>query len=289
MRKVNRENGPIDIPLSCSFFLEPALVRFAPCVANMTQETLDFIHQWNIALLSVVNDPRNRNLLGYLGKRISIGINRYSDFGERCVNSGGDMTSWSLHYAIRFAESLDFLVKKQRTQSDIKFVDMGCGLSPMAAVAKNEYKISDAYCIDTEPLITDVYGQTIQTMGVSEPVFLDWAAVTDMAPKNQINTIIGMGVFPYMSTEEQLAHFKFIYEHISNFLIEIKYNPNPNRKIKNSFTLQSLVDIGLDVENVDSLETAIMRNSVRYLHRFRRLLPDARRFVAGDRSLFLSR
>lgn len=289
MKKVNRNNGPIDIPLSCSFFLEPALDRFAPWVSDMDAQTLDFIHQWNAALMAVMVEPKNRNLLGHLGQRIVRGMDLAPNFGNRCVESGGDMTSWSLLYAIRFTESLNFLAKKQAASHDIKFVDLGCGLSPMALIAKNEHHISDAYCIDTEPIISDLYTQAADKMGVCAPNFIDWTGVNDMAPMGKINTLVGMGVFPYMPIEEQIARFNFIYEHISNFLIEIKYNPNPKRSIKNSFTLKTLQDIELNIENVDSLETTMLRNSLRYLHRFRRLLPDARKFVAAERSLFLSR
>ena len=61
-----------------------------------------------------------------------------------------------------------------------------------------------------------------------------------MAQSNKLNTIIGMGVFPYMSIEEQLKHFQIIYKNIPNFLIEIKYNSNTTKQKENCFTLENL-------------------------------------------------
>ncbi len=286
-----KNNGLIDIPLSCSFLLEPALVRFAPLCSNMTRQSLEFIHQWNLALLSVLSEPQNKNLLGHLGRRIIHGMDHGREFGYKCVGTGGDMTSWSLLYAIRFTESLDFLTRKQKTVKNIKFVDLGCGLSPMSLIAKHGYNISDAYCIDTEPVISDIYQQTSDKMGVRAPEFTDWSGVVNMAPQGHINTITSMGVFPYMPTEEQIARFDFIDKYIDNFLIEIKYNPNPNRRVKNAFSLKDMQDIELilNTKNIESLENTMLRNSLRYLRRFRSLLPNSRNFVATERSVFLSR
>ena len=282
--------SPVDIPLSCSLFLEPALGHFKPFVAKTSQKTKDFVHQWNCALVDVIKNKHD--ILGDTGQRIVRGMETWPGFLNKCVSAplSCDMPSWSLHYAIRFTESLRFLKQKQQNaNNNIMFADYGCGLSPVSIIAKNEYDISNAFCIELSPQIIDVYGAAADKMGVKAPQFIEWKNVVNLTQNNQLNTIIGMGVFPYMSVEEQLKQFRTIYKHIPNFLIEVKYNPNPTEKVKNSFTLDNLRTIRLTIENVDSLETTVMRNSVRYLSVFRKTLPNERKFIENSRSLFLSR
>lgn len=281
--------SPIDIPLSCSLLLEPALGHFKPFVAKTSKETKDFVHQWNCALLDVIK--KDSFVLGHTGQRIVNGMNRHPNFLKRCVSAPiyCDMPSWSLHYAIRFTESLRFLRQKQQKNSEIMFADYGCGLSPVAIIAKNEYDIQNAFCIELSPQIIDLYGSAADKMGVKAPEFIEWKDTVNLTKNNKLNTVIGMGVFPYMPIEEQLKQFRTIYKNIPNFLIEVKYNSNPSEEVKNSFTLENLRKIRLTIENVDSLETTVLRNSVRYLSVFRKTLPNERRFIENCRSLFLSR
>lgn len=280
--------SPVDIPLSCSLFLEPALWRFKPFMAKTSKETKDFLHQWNAAVLDVT---KNKDVLGTVGQRIVNGIDMSPNFLKKCVSTSltCDMPSWALHYAIRFTESLRFLSQKQQNIDSVKFVDYGSGLSPVAIIAKNEYNISDSYCIETSPQIIELYLSAADKMGLKKPEFIEWSDVANMAKSNKLNTIIGMGVFPYMSIEEQLKHFQIIYKNIPNFLIEIKYNSNPTKQKENCFTLENLQKIKLTIENVDSLETTVFRNSMRYLSVFRKTLPQERKFIENCRSLFLSR
>ena len=286
---IKKTESPVDIPLSCSLFLEPALGYFKPFVAKTSKETKDFVHQWNCALLDTIK--KDESILGHTGRRIVKGMERYPNFLKRCVSAPiyCDMPSWSLHYAIRFTESLRFLQQKQEKCKDIMFADYGCGLSPVAIIAKNEYDIQNSFCIESSPQVVDLYGSAADKMGVKAPNFIEWKDTVDLTRKHQLNTVIGMGVFPYMSVEEQLKQFKIIYNYIPNFLIEVKYNPNPTEKIKNSFTLENLRKIRLTIENLDNLETTVLRNSVRYLSVFRKTLPNERKFIENCRSLFLSR
>lgn len=43
------------------------------------------------------------------------------------------------------------------------------------------------------------------------------------------------------------------------------------------------------VENAQTLETTMIKNSMRYLHKFICALPNKKYFLVNDRSLFLSR
>lgn len=98
-----------------------------------------------------------------------------------------------------------------------------------------------------------------------------------------------MGVLPYIDIEGQVSCLKFINKNFPNFLIEIKYNNNSSTAGENVFDLNKLQKLRLDVENTKTLETAMIQNSLRYLHRFIAAMLDKRYFLKNDRSLFLSR
>ena len=72
-------------------------------------------------------------------------------------------------------------------------------------------------------------------------------------------------------------------------MIEIKYNNNAETAGENVFDLTRLQKVHLSVENTQTLETTMIQNSLRYLHKFMCAMPGKRYFLANDRSLFLSR
>ena len=72
-------------------------------------------------------------------------------------------------------------------------------------------------------------------------------------------------------------------------MVEIKYNNNAETAGKNVFDLKRLQKLRLSVENTQTLETRMIQNSLRYLHKFLGAMPGKRYFLDNDRSLFLSR
>lgn len=281
--------GVMDIPLSCSMFLEPALKRYVNNISPLSRGTKKFVHEWNKALVELLKQSKYNAHLGDLGRKILSRTLKSESFPTKCVETAKSVPLHSLHYAIRFSESVDFLARKIESKPDIKFVDFGCGFSPLAPIIQSEYRISDTYCIDDKPEILDVYCAVSEKVSGKAPKSISWEQAKEMALSGQLNTIVAMGVLPYIKLEEQVACLKFINNNFPNFMVEIKYNNNSETAGENVFDLKRLQRLRLDVENTKTLETTMIQNSLRYLHRFMCAMPDKRYFLANDRSLFLSR
>ncbi len=289
MAKTTPKFGTLDIPLSCSMFLEPALKKYKRYIAPISDDTVRFVHEWNVALVSVVQRDEYKPLLGEIGRKIISGTIRSDAFPANCVDRARDVPLQSLHYALRFSESVKFLADKINTSDNaIKFVDLGCGLSPMAAAVKTEYNMDYTYCIDM-PEIIDVYDRVAGTVGVRAPSAIDWNTARSMTGTGALNTIVAMGVLPYMPIDEQVRRLNFINQHFTNFMVEVKYNTTPNAASDNVFTVQRLQRLRLETANAHTLETKLIQNSLRYLRRFMGAMPDKRYFLESNRSLFLSR
>jgi len=287
-KKKELEFGLMDVPLSCSMFLEPALYKYRQFIAPVSDDTQKFVHEWNRALVSVLQLPQYSGYLGQMGNKILRGTINSKNFPVKCVDQARDVSLQSLHYALRFSESMNFLREKIGANPDIKFVDLGCGLSPMTAAIQSEYNIKNAYCIDI-PEIIDVYSQAAMLVGAPEPRAIKWQDAERMAQSHQLDTIVAMGVFPYIKKDEQLRRLKFINAHFPNCIVEIKFNSNADDAGENVFTAQQLRRLRMETANAHTLETKMIENSLRYLHKFMCAMPDKRYFLAGDRSLFFSR
>lgn len=289
-KKTNKDTfGLMDIPLSCSIFLEPAIKRYSKYIAPLSGYTKKFIHEWNLALIEVMKQPENRRFLGVMGNKVLNGTIKDDRFPASCVERAKDVPLQSLHYAIRFSESINFIQSKTNaSKKEIKFVDLGCGFSPMTAVIQNEYNLSGSYCIDI-PEIMDLYTKVSDLVFGKSPKGITWEESKKLVKNKELNTIVAMGVFPYMNLQEQVSRLKYINANYDNFMLEIKYNNNSETAGENVFDLPRLQKLKMGVENADTLETMLLKNSFRYLHKFICAMPKKRYFLANNRSLFISR
>ena len=120
------------------------------------------------------------------------------------------------------------------------------------------------------------------------PTAITWNDAKDMVKSGALDTIVAMGVLPYMDIQDQISRLKFINANFQNFLVEIKYN-NTDPTDEKVFDLKTLQKLRMSVENAQTLETTMIKNSLRYLHKFIYTVPNKRYFIANNRSLFLSR
>lgn len=290
MTKSNKQNfGTIDVPLSCSMFLEPALKKYVHNIAPLSRETKKYVHEWNCALVDILKSSQYSAHLGQMGRKILNNTLASDTFPAKCVESARNVPLHSLHYAIRFSESINFLTNKIANNQDIKFVDLGCGLSPLVPIIQAQYNVTDAYCIDDKPEIIDVYSIASERVFGRAPHSISWDAAKNMAADGELNTIVAMGILPYIKLDDQVSRLKYINNNFQNFLVEIKYNNNAETAGENVFDLARLQKLRLMVENAQTLETSMIQNSLRYLHKFMCAMPGRRYFLANDRSLFLSR
>lgn len=287
MKKQN-SFGVFDIPLSCSVFLEPAIQKYSKTIYPITKETKNFIHEWNKALIDILKTGKYSMFVGDVGNKIISQTLKSDKFPSKCVENAKNVPLHSLHYAIRFSESVNFISKKLNSGMNVNFVELGCGFSPLSGILQSEYKIENVNYIDL-PEITEVYSLTAEKVYGHCPTAISWEDAKGLATEKKLNTIVAMGVLPYMSLDEQVSRLKFINSYFQNFLLEIKYNNNAESAGQNVFDLKRLQKLKMDVENAQTLETTMIKNSMRYLHKFICALPDKKYFLVNDRSLFLSR
>lgn len=280
--------GLMDIPMSCSLFMEPALKRHRHYIAPMSTSTMEYVHEWNIALLETMNIPSMKRHLGDIGHKIISGSNRNSAYLSRCVEQAENVPPHSLHYALRFSESAKYLSDKVALGQIHSFVDLGAGLSPLAAAIQTEYNMTGAYIIDKLPIM-EAYVHTAELVGGRVPMPITWNDAKEMSMEHRLDAIVAMGVMHYMPLEEQIERMKFINSHIPNFMLEIKYNNGEIAPNENSFNLSQLQKLRLLVDSTKTLETAVIQNSLRYISSFMRAMPNRRYFLENSRSLFLSR
>ena len=279
--------GLMDIPMSCSLFMEPALKRHKHYIAPMSSFVKEYVHEWNVALLDVMNMPSMKKHLGEVGQKIIGGSIRNTKYLSRWVERAENIPMHSLHYALRFSESARFLSDKISTGATHSFVDLGAGLSPLAAAIQTEHNMTGAYIIDV-PVIMEAYIHTAELVGGRIPMPITWDDAKEMSSSRTIDTVVAMGVLHYMPKNEQIERMQFINQHIPNFMLEIKYN-NSGTVEENSFDLNQLQSLSLLVRSTHTLETAVIQNSLRYLSRFIHAMPNRRDFLENSRSLFLSR
>lgn len=274
--------------MSCSMFMEPALVRFSHCIAPLSSNVSEYIHEWNIALVDVMSMPNMRRYLGGTGRKILSGTIHSNQYLSRCTEYAKNVPMHSLHYALRFSESAHFLSEKFQANPSNTFVDLGAGLSPLAAAIQTEYNTEGAYIID-RPEIAEAYIATAQLVGGRVPNYISWDTAKSMAISHRLDTIVAMGVLHYMGLDEQIERMCFINSHIPNFLLEIKYNNSGKSIGQNTFDTRRLQSLRMLVKDTQTLETTMIKNSLRYLSNFMRALPTKKYFLENDRSLFLSR
>ena len=273
--------------MSCSLFMEPALEIHKQYTSPISTFATEYIHKWNIALLDVMNMSCMKHHLGQVGQKIINGSIHSSAYLSRCVEGATNVPMHSLHYALRFSESARFLSDKVAGNTTHSFVDLGAGLSPLAAAIQTEYNMPGAYIID-EPEIMDAYVRTAELVGGRIPMPITWDDAKEMSMQHTLDTVIAMGVLHYMPLDEQIKRMQFINSHVPNFMLEIKYNTG-SAKNDNAFDLHQLQSLRLQVGSIQTLETTMIQNSLRYLSRFIHAMPNRRYFLEKSRSLFLSR
>jgi len=283
--------GDIGMALSCSFFLKGALEEYKDHIYHVDDDMVCFIYEWNKVLFDLARDSKYKHVVGEIGYNLLKFSSLRKNFAQQCIKDAPDIAVQSLHYALRFDESVRFLKTKYSCDKNLRFVDLGCGLSPLVAVFQMKYNSDDVYCIDIIPEISDLYTNVSYQLCGKIPSFIDWGLAQKMAAKGDLNAIVSVGCLPHMPIQAQKEYMKIINEKFDNFFVEIKYNHRDNiPDSANAFNvpeLQSFVD---DVKNISDIKTVAYRNSFKYISKFLHAKPNRRDFLINQsRSLFLSR
>jgi len=281
--------GSIGMALSCTLFLEGALKKYKKYADSIDSDAMSIISEWNKVLISLLQNNKYQFVLGDIGNKLIKGSCRFRNYTSMCVEYAPDVNVQSLHYVLRFQENMRFLDAKYNIDNDLCVCDLGCGLSPLAVLMQTKYDCQNVYAIDTAPAICDLYTSAAYKFCGKMPTFIDWKTAQNKSLG--IDTITSVGCLPHMSIESQKEYMKIINKKFPNFFLEIKYKKSDNvDNSENAFSLQDLQKLRVDVKNVTDIEMAMIRNSLKYLHKFVCAKPDRRDFLVNQsRSLFLSR
>lgn len=283
--------GKIGMAFSCTLFLEAALKKYKNYAASVDEDTFKIINEWNKILISLLKDNKYSSALGTIGNELISQKHLCQKFVQKCVEHAPDVSVQSLHYALRFNENMKFLNDKYKLHNKLNFVDLGCGLSPLATVYQTKYDLDRVYCIDIVPEIADLYTNASYRLNGKIPLFINWDLAQNISEQGDLDTLVSIGCLPHMSIQLQKEYMKIINDKFSNFFIEIKYKKQEDIKNSdNAFSIQELQKLRLGAENVSNIETVAIRNCLSYLSKFVHAKPDRRDFLANQsRSLFLSR
>lgn len=283
--------GIIGMALSCTLFLEGALMKYRTYAPSIDEDSLKIIREWNRVLVSLLQDNRYNPMLGSIGNKLLKYIANHQGFINCCVDKAHDVNIQSLHYVLRFQENVGFLDNKISNHDNINFVDFGCGFSPLIPVMQAKYGLKDTYCTDIVPEIADLYTNASYKLSGSIPSFIDWNQIQDKATKGELNTFVSVGCFPHIPKDQQAEYMKVISKKFQNFFLEIKYKSSENMPdSENAFSLADLQKLRMDVDDVKNIESAMLKNGLLYVRKFIRARADRRDFLTNQsRSIFLSR
>lgn len=277
--------------LSCTLFLEGALKKYRKYTDNVDDDMMALIKEWNIVLLSILKNNKYNSELGIAGSKLLKNIYKDTRFVEKCVSDAPDASLQALHYALRFQQCTSFLNDKIKNNRILTFCDLGCGLTPLAAVFQTKYNLSDIYCIDVSSYVADLYVLASHILSGKIPEFINWEEAKQKTCQKDLNTVVSVGCLPHMKLDVQKEYLRDINAKFDNFFVEIKYKKQEDVSgADRGFSIQELQKMRLEIENVDGIETAMIRNSISYLFKFVHSKPNYRNFLLNrSRSLFLSR
>ncbi|MBQ0013395.1 MAG: hypothetical protein KBS86_02410 [Proteobacteria bacterium] len=272
-----------DIPVLCSVFMPAAFEYYADVLPPIPDGVKHYYSEWVKVLPEVLQKPCFRDFVGDKGyNAMKFGANPV--FTERCVSSQQDIGYQSLYNALRNTETLNYLMEKN--VANLRFVDVGSGFCPLSAALQNEYNLSDVYIIDKQPIL-DAYEMTANIVGGKSPVCIDWDTAKEKIQNQQINTVVAMGLFPYLPLAEQIDRLMFINQYCQNIFIEIKYNSKRNLATSQFFSSDSLVQLRSSLGQSKELEKHTRHKTLEYYRRFCELSKN--RFRQKEFSLFICR
>ncbi|MCL1902623.1 MAG: hypothetical protein FWG18_03285 [Alphaproteobacteria bacterium] len=284
----NINESEIDLPLSCSIFLEPALEKYKDCITPVPEDIIKFLHEWNTALVHLARTPKVFSKLGDTGKTLL----KDSRFAKECVFHGLNVPTHSFHYAVRFSEGYNFAanklnnLKKDNEISPI-FTDFGAGLMPLAPIIGTNFDSVRSYAIEL-PAVAELLHMVAREVGVDGKFQIENDISSVESDANNPGVAISLGVLPHMTRAEQLKNLKYINKHFQHFYIEMLISDGEKSLDRKSFDEKTLEDFGIDVKTFYKFVSFGIESKRKYQQQ-KSLLPNLRKGVVSDKLWFIGR
>lgn len=282
----NTDFKMFDIPVVCSVFMPVAFDYYADSLAPIPDGIKDYYVEWVKVLPEVLRQPCFKEFLGKTG-RDALTFLSTPMWADRCVASSTmDIGFQSMYNVIRNTETLNYLLDKKKRTADLRFVDLGVGFCPLSAALQNEYNLSDVYVVDKQPVL-DAYGTVAYKVGGKSPQCVTWGETKAQIKTQRINTVVAMGLFPYLPLDEQMERLCFISEYCQNFFIEVKHNCKRNFEKPEFFDTDTFGQLRSTIDCSQEVEKKTRQKTWDYYRRFYKL--NKNRFRQKEFSIFVSR
>ncbi len=222
----------MDIMLTCALGLEGGLQKYAHLVPELPTSTIDFvytmdfIHEWNGALMSVLNTPRYKQHLGRAGRAL-------------LALKSPKLTAWtvdkiavpyrSFYYAYRFASAYKHISNGATENSLV--LDYGNGFSPLLPMMMLNEGV--AGCGMDAPMTQEIVDKTCGIMEIKAPKLLDndcFEYVYKDFSAYCRHGFVSLGTFAYMpgSVQYRTMQNGLCYPHV---YIEVDGAPNADARL----------------------------------------------------------
>jgi len=217
------ENRYFDIYLACALGLEGGLKKYAHLVPNLSRTQMDFIHEWNMALLSVLKKPGNKMLLGPRGRAM-------------LALKSPKFTAWTLdkiavpyrsfYYAHRFADAYNTIGAGVGPKSTV--VEYGNRFSPFVPMLMLDTKTNG--CVMDSALNQSLVGEVCGVMKIKCPeLWLNGGEhkITEMATNGDANAFVALGSMVYnpIGQQHKIIQSAANYKHL---FVEVDAAPSPD-------------------------------------------------------------
>ncbi len=189
----------MDIMLTCALGLEGGLQKYWQLMPNMPMYTIDFVHEWNGALMSLFQMPCYKRYLGRVGRAL-------------LALKNPKFTAWvvdkiavpyrSFYYAHRFASAYNNMANGVADNSLI--VDFGNGFSPLLPMMTLNYNVDG--CGMDAPLTQEMVDKICSIMQIKQPKLLSddsFLNIHKYFPDHCEHGFVSLGTFAYMPVSQQ--------------------------------------------------------------------------------------
>ncbi|MDR1206974.1 MAG: hypothetical protein LBK26_00985 [Rickettsiales bacterium] len=266
-KKRDINESELDLPLSCSLFLEPALEKYKNHLAPVPDDVIRFLHEWNMALIGIIMQTSEIfTALGSIGKYIVKCCAKDPKFAKNCVARGCTVPVHSFHYAVRFSEGYNFATDKLNNCKDnaqkVVFADFGAGLSPLAPMLGKMFDFIESYAIEL-PTVSKLLHATAKKMGM-DGKFQIKNDISEVTPSAGPSIATSLGVFPHLMRTDQLKLLTLINKQFQHFYIEMEMHDGENSLSRKSFDKKTLEDIGININTFYKFISVGLENKRKY-------------------------
>ncbi len=249
---------PLDITLTCAMGLEGGLQKHSHLMPKLPANTLEFVHEWNRALLSTLRDSKYREKLGTMGKIIT------ATKSPKLVAWAVDKVAVpyrSFYYANRFATAYNVMAHNLDNKGSRAVVDYGHGFSPLLPLLMQNKSV-DGYGLDF-PLTQEIFDKTSQSMGIAAPQFSDTKNYRNVALGHDDikyqHGFVSLGTLAYLPMSHQYDVIQSANCWFDNMVIEVDGAPSRDANIVKKMGAK----YNPYVWNADTLKTMIYDDNVK--------------------------